>query len=240
MPVSGCGWVGFSMASSTFLRHSVLVILPAATLVSCIGDGVAPPSEVGQTPAGFSSRAEPEGRVADRELLGPVGASAAYAPETVSLGRASGAADYLDTPNLAGRDSGADEDPLGVNDPRGAPSDEAISRAEPDASLMASGQQDSLREQALRQPMPQGGAYEIPAEGVNIDAELGVGGENVLGVGETAPQAQRAPVAAQIMVPQGPMAIAEGQTSQPVVDGIGTDNPVSLQAPQGQGADPAL
>jgi hypothetical protein len=228
------------MASSNFLQRIVLVLLPAASLVSCVGDGAAPPTEVGAAQPGLSSRARLEGRVGDRELLGPVGAPAAYAPEPVPRGRASAAIDYLDTPNLAGLDSGADEDPLGVNDPRGATSDEAISEAEPGAPVTAPGRQASLREQALRQPMPQGGAYEIPTEGVNIDAELGVGGENVLGVGEAAPQAQGAPVAAQILVPQGPMAIAEGQTSQPVVDGIGTDNPVPLLAPREQAADPTL
>ena len=225
------------MASSTFLRHSVLVILPAATLVSCIGDGVAPRAEVGRAPAGFSSRAEPEGRVADRQLLGPVGALSTQASAPVSRGRAAEGIDYLDTPNLAGLDNGADEDPLGVNDPRGA---SLVAEADPGVPVTVSGQQALLREQALGQPMPQGGVYDIPAEGVNIDAELGVGGENILGVGEAAPQAPRVPVAAQIMVPQGPMAIAEGQTSQPVVDGIGTDNPVPLQAPQGQTADPLL
>lgn len=224
------------MASSTFLKRSALVLLPAAGLVSCVGDGMAPPSEVGAARPALSSRAEPEGRVADRELLGPVGAPAAYAPAPASTSRASAAIDYLDTPNLAGINSQADEDPLGVNDPRGGPapaaSDDPMRSADPQAPF--------LREQALQQPMPQAAAYDIPADGVNIDAELGVGGENLLGVGEPAPQAPAAPVAAQIMVPQGPMAIAEGQTSQPVVDGIGTDNPTPVILPQGQAADPSL
>ncbi len=223
------------MASSTFLQRSALVILPAASLVSCIGDGMAPPAEVGAAPPALSSGARPEGRVADRELLGPVGAPVAYAPEPVSSNRASEAIDYLDTPNLAGVNRQADEDPLGVNDPRGS-----LAVTAPDEPMPANDEQPSLREQALQQPMPQSAAYDIPAEGVNIDAELGVGGENLLGVGEAAPQAPATPVAAQIMVPQGPMAIAEGQTSQPVVDGIGTDNPTPLLAPPAQMAEPSL
>ena len=89
--------------------------------------------------------------------------------------------------------------------------------------------------QPMPQSMPQPVSYSIPAEGVNIDAELGVGDGNPLGVGEAAPQARTAPVAAQIMVPQGRMAIAEGQTSQPVVDGIGTDEPHSLDGSTGAG-----
>lgn len=224
------------MASSNFLQRLVLVLLPAAGLVSCVGDGMAPPTEVGAARPAPTSRAAPEGRVGDRELLGPVGTPAAYAPAPASTSRASAAIDYLDTPNLAGVNGHPDDDPLGVNDPRGAPAlaavDQPVLAVDPEPSLM--------REQALQQPMPQTAAYAIPAEGVNIDAELGVGGENPLGVGEAAARAPAAPVAAQILVPQGPMAIAEGQTSQPVVDGIGTDNPVPLQAPQGQTADPAL
>lgn len=223
------------MASSTFLQRSALVFLPAASLVSCIGDGMAPPAEVGAAPPALSSGARPEGRVADRELLGPVGAPAAYAPAPASTSRASEAIDYLDTPNLAGVSSQVDEDPLGVNDPRGG-----MAIAAPDEPMPDSDEQLSLREQALQQPMPQTAAYAIPEEGVNIDAELGVGGENLLGVGEAAPQAPASPVAAQIMVPQGPMAIAEGQTSQPVVDGIGTDNPTPVLLPQAQTADPSL
>jgi hypothetical protein len=224
------------MASSNFLQRFVLVLLPAAGLVSCVGDGMAPPTEVGAARPARSSRAAPEGRVGDRELLGPVGAPAAYAPAPAATSRASVAIDYLDTPNLAGVNGQPDEDPLGVNDPRGAPSlavaDQPMLAVDPEPALM--------REQALQQPMPQTAAYAIPAEGVNIDAELGVGGENPLGVGEAAPRAPIAPVAAQILVPQGPMAIAEGQTSQPVVDGIGTDNPTPVLLPQGQAADPSL
>lgn len=216
------------MAFSIFLRRSALVILPATSLVSCNGDGMAPPA--------LSSRIQPEGRLADRELLGPVGARAAYAPATVGANRVPDAIGYLDTPNLAGGDNQADDDPLGVNDPRGA-----TAPAAPGGAIAWADQQPSLsREQALQQPMPQAADYAIPAEGVNIDADLGIGDESRVELGAAQPQARVAPVAAQIMVPQGPMAIAEGQTSQPVVDGIGTDNPTALTPSQPQVADPSL
>lgn len=215
------------MAFSIFLQRSALVILSATSLLSCNGDGMAPPA--------LSSRLQPEGRVADRELLGPVGARAAYAPATVSGNRATDAIDYLDTPNLAGVDNRADDDPLGVNDPRGV-----TTPAVPGEAMALADRQPSLREQAPQQPMPQAAEYAIPAEGVNIDADLGIGDENRTDFGEAKPPAAAAPVAAQIMVPQGPMAIAEGETSQPVVDGIGTDNPTALTPSRPQAANPPL
>ncbi|MBW8282083.1 MAG: hypothetical protein K0M55_00655, partial [Rhizobium sp.] len=127
-----------------------------------------------------------------------------------------------------------DDDPLGVNDPRG------VTGPASGESMVSADQQQSLREQALQQPMPQAAEYAIPAEGVNIDADLGIGDENRTDLGVANPQAPAAPVAAQIMVPQGPMAIAEGETSQPVVDGIGTDNPTALTSSRPQAADPSL
>lgn len=215
------------MAFSIFLQRSALVILSATGLLSCNGDGM--------TPQAPSSRLQLEGRVADRELLGPVGARAAYAPAAVSDNGATDAIDYLDTPNLVGVDNRADDDPLGVNDPRGD-----TPPAAPGEAMALADQQPSLREQAPQQPMPQAAEYAIPAEGVNIDADLGIGDESRTDLGEAKPLAPAAPVAAQIMVPQGPMAIAEGGTSQPVVDGIGTDNPTALTPSRPQAANPPL
>jgi hypothetical protein len=51
----------------------------------------------------------------------------------------------------------------------------------------------------------------IPPEGVNMDAELGVGDKQVVGLAQE--EAQN---------------IAEGESDEPVVDGIGTDNPAQL------------
>ncbi|CAD7033649.1 extensin [Pseudorhizobium halotolerans] len=59
----------------------------------------------------------------------------------------------------------------------------------------------------------------IPEEGVNMDAQFGfvdAGEPQVVGLAQEQDQM-----------------IAEGATAQPVVDGIGTDNPVSLGAPPG-------
>lgn len=234
MPVSGCGRVVIRMAYSTFLQRTALVIVPAALLVSCIGDVMGPPVKIGAAPPSLLSPPRLEGRVADDELLGPVGAPVASTAGSSRTYRGSAAADYLDTPNLAGVSRKAD-DPLGVEDPRSS-----TGFAGSNAPAATVDQQSVMLEPSGQQPMPQTDAYAIPDEGVNIDAELGVGGEDVLGVGDAATPAPRAPVAAQIIVPQGAMAIAEGQTSHTVVDGIGTDNPTTLLPPQGQAADPAL
>ena len=206
MPFPVGGRLVIRMASSTLPQRCILVLASTVPLVSCIGDGMAPPG-------------------ADSVLIGRVGEPVAFAREPVRSHGAWG------TVGDAGRVG--DISP-GIGDPRGATALPA------QAELRAgSDRQASPRGQAMAQPMPQSMpqpvSYSIPAEGVNIDAELGVGDGNPLGVGEVAPQTRTAPVAAQIMVPQGPMAIAEGQTSQPVVDGIGTDEPHSLDGSTGAG-----
>ncbi len=194
--------------ASSFLQRSALVLLPAAAIASCTGDRVMPPQDIAANPTrSATSDRQLEGRVEDvdagRQLLGPAGSPVAYAAEPVRGNQGSAAIDYLDTPNLAGLDSGAAAE-TEMTSSEGM----ALPPAEPGTEALSS---------------PAGGAYDIPAEGINIDAELGV-----------APSAEpREPVAPQILVPQGPMAIAEGTTAQPVVDGIGTENPVILP-PDGQ------
>lgn len=71
-------------------------------------------------------------------------------------------------------------------------------------------------------------AMAIPEGGVNIDGELGIGGASSLSdVGY--PDAT-SPVGVQphVVTQGGAMAIAEGNTSQPVVDGIGFDEPTQI------------
>ena len=203
------------------LRRLALVATAMAVLSSCVG------TQERHRPSGRHADPRPgdrlEGRVDGRQLIGRVGAL----PD-----------DRL-SPRTA-KTMAAETEPLDV--------------ADVGEGVAATGTADGPDGDGLRAesgPVAGSGATEaggrlvIPPDGVNIDAELGVAGadagagDNPLGVGETGTRTA-APVAAQILVPQGPMAIAEGQTSQPVVDDIGTDNPVSLQAPQGQGADPAL
>jgi hypothetical protein len=79
-------------------------------------------------------------------------------------------------------------------------------------------------DEALSQPASGGNVLRVPDEGVNMDAQFGfsdpgAGGE-VIGLAQE----------------QDSM-IAEGATSQPVVDGIGTDSPIALG--QSPGAAPA-
>lgn len=79
-------------------------------------------------------------------------------------------------------------------------------------------------------------AMAIPEGGVNIDGELGVGDASgdVASAGLSSGDAvsegyhETAGVQPQIVTQGGAMAIAEGQTSQPVVDGIGFDEPTEI------------
>ncbi|MFN7010921.1 MAG: hypothetical protein ACK4PN_12905 [Allorhizobium sp.] len=211
------------------LRRLALVAAATAGLVSCVGVDTPEP--------GAGRRAEPragdrlEGRVDGRRLIGRVGAVPyAQAPRRSVPAMASPPAEAgaADCPP-------AEADPLGVHDRRcyGADPQAADGMAgddiQPDIQPVALSDAGLSPAAADAPDAAAGGRMVIPPEGVNIDAELGVAGagDNPLGVGEAAPQ-PAAPVAAQILVPQGPMAIAEGQTSQPVVDGIGTDNPTAL------------
>ena len=71
-------------------------------------------------------------------------------------------------------------------------------------------------------------AMVIPDGGVNIDGELGIGAApQVSDLGSTE---MASPVGVQphMVTEGGAMAIAEGNTSQPVVDGIGFDEPTQI------------
>ncbi|PZU87672.1 MAG: hypothetical protein DI528_06465 [Shinella sp.] len=217
--------------ASSFLQRSALILVPAAAIASCTGDRVMPPEDIAaNTPRSSRHYVQREGRLegrvedidAGRELLGPVGSSVAYAPEPARGNGASAAINYLDTPNLAGvqNSSAETKEPMAKGGVLLSPED--------------------TTEQALAGSAGDtGSAYDIPEEGINIDAGLGVAGAPVLGEpqGLSQPVPSGQPVAAQILVPQGPMAIAEGSTAQPVVDGIGTENPITLLPNGEQAAD---
>ncbi|MDH4441028.1 MAG: hypothetical protein QE284_11645 [Rhizobium sp.] len=66
-------------------------------------------------------------------------------------------------------------------------------------------------------------AMVIPEGGVNLDGELGIGAGEASMVAASPEGVQP-----QIVTQGGAMAIAEGHTAQPVVDGIGFDNPEAL------------
>lgn len=225
MPEDG----GSDMGFSALLRRLVVMATVVAVLSSCVG--------MDETDRRSGRRAEPragdrlEGRVDGRQLIGRVGdGPPAQVPRRGAQPMAAdpandGAADCAST----------DADPLGVNDRPCAGADPqtadglAGDGAPPEIQPVALSDAGLTPAASNAPDATTGRRMVIPPEGVNIDAELGVAGagDNPLGVGD-ASQQRAAPVAAQILVPQGPMAIAEGQTSQPVVDGIGTDNPTAV------------
>ncbi len=69
-------------------------------------------------------------------------------------------------------------------------------------------------------------AMAIPEGGVNIDGELGVADPSGVAVAEG--YGETVGVQPQIVTQGGAMAIAEGTTAQPVVDGIGFDEPTEI------------
>lgn len=124
----------------------------------------------------------------------PTNAPSQYTYQSTTTPVSSASVDYLDTPNLAdvGHVSGRQS---------------AIQS--PDA--MVAPQSTGLASQhSVQNSSP------VPAEGINMDAELGVGGtpQRVVGLAEEEEQN-----------------IAEGQSDEPVVSGIGTDNPVQANRP---------
>lgn len=197
------------MAFVSFLQRSMLVLASGTALAGCMSDELIPPAEIGDTSDSVMLEGAVGAETSGRRLIGRVGrvdredvAESAYSAAGARNGGAQ-AIDYLDTPNLAGTNSGqAAAVPVAS-----APLDDA-----------GDGTTDAAGGDGLAAPgQASAGAYAIPEEGINIDAGLGVAG------GEVAAEEMAEPV------PTGPMTIAEGNTDQPVIDGIGTDNPVLVQ-----------
>lgn len=186
------------MASSFSRPRLAVLLLPILSITGCSIDRLVPPAEIGSGP---NEERVLIGRVdGSKELVGRVGEPRAYAAPAEPRNSGSDGINYLDTPNLAG--AGPD-----------VPRDEAVETM--------SARQESFIPTNDTAAAPASG-YDIPSEGVSMDAELGVsaGGESPVLVPEEQP------------IAPGDMAIAEGTTDQPVVDGIGTDNPTPyLSAP---------
>lgn len=125
---------------------------------------------------------------------------------------------YLDTPNLAGYEGNP---PHRRSEPQ-APA-MMVAAAPQDLPMIdtvppPAGQQQELMAPPAVQAEHVGGKSYIPPEGVDMDAALGFG---------NAPQA-----AAPTALPRGGrLMIAEGDSAQPVVDGIGMDEPPVLVKP---------
>lgn len=202
--------------ASSFSQSRVALSLSAAIMLgACSGSDRLPPAEVSGVPKGMRGEVELVGRVGDVELdrrdsgtEEPI----AYAAPAASSNGGSAAIDYLNTPNLAGTNPGTnvqgDVETIGGQtlEPSGMSGSQTL----------ASASTDDARP----------GGLVIPEGGVNIDAELGLSAAE----GEGYSAARIEGVQPQIVTAGGAMAIAEGNTSQPVVDGIGFDNPTSLNA----------
>ncbi len=143
-------------------------------------------------PSGIDSKTR-VGSIQPRRSV-PTNAPSQYTYQSTTTPVSSASVDYLDTPNLAdvGHVSGRQS---------------AVQS--PDATVAP--QSTGLASQhSVQNSSP------VPAEGINMDAELGVGGtpQRVVGLAEEEEQN-----------------IAEGQSDEPVVSGIGTDNPVQANRP---------
>ncbi len=202
--------------ASSFSQSRVALSLSAAIMLgACSGSDRLPPAEVSGVPKGMRGEIELVGRVGDFELdrrdsgnEEPI----AYAAPAASSNGGSAAIDYLNTPNLAGTNPGT-----------GVQGDvETIEGQTLEPSGMSGSQ--TLASASTDDARP--GGLVIPDGGVNIDAELGLSAAE----GEGYSAARIDGVQPQIVTAGGAMAIAEGNTSQPVVDGIGFDNPTSLNA----------
>jgi len=192
------------MAFVSILRQYVLPVLLSTALVTCSTDGLIPPGEV-DNGTRVGSISPPERRVAAARMQ-TAPTEQAYPLGNAPVSDAAGSVDYLNTPNLAGTgQTRVQRQPQTLQapaQPRRLPmidSDEAMAGAQ--------GAAGSLRSQ----PSTWGGTQQlaVPEGGVNMDAELGA--EPVVGLAEEQQQQ-----------------IAEGQSDQPVVDGIGTENPTQL------------
>lgn len=132
--------------------------------------------------------------------MAPVQSQQPYPVTSAPVGNTQGQIDYLDTPNLAG--SGQQ---------MRAPAQQSQQR------LPMIDSDEALAQQS--QPEPSNGNWggvkslTVPQGGVNMDEELGAGPGNEQVVGLAQDEQQQ---------------IAEGNATEPVVDGIGTDSPRQL------------
>ena len=179
------------MAYFPFLRRAFVPVLLSSTLVACSADSLVPPSRVDGTTR--VSSIQPRRAAAQAPVQ--------YSYQSTTTPVSSASVDYLDTPNLAGvgHVTGARRPAMQTQDAMLAPQGQPLSGS-----------------QAPRGSAQSFGASPVPSEGINMDAELGVGGKSQPVVGLAQEEEQN---------------IAEGESEEPVVDGIGTDNPVQANRP---------
>jgi hypothetical protein len=188
--------------SSLGCRLTAVAIVASLT-AGCSGSDRIPLADIGGPQKGDVLVGRVNAKRDGRVLVGRVGEvspeAVAYAPPNAGTNGGSAGIDYLNTPNLA-----------------------AAAPVQPMTSGDSAGQSQS--------------AKAIPEGGVNIDGELGVGqGSGDVASAELSPgdavaegYRETEGVQPQIVTQGGAMAMAEGNTSQPVVDGIGFDEPTEI------------
>ncbi|SIQ93168.1 hypothetical protein SAMN05880561_10649 [Rhizobium sp. RU33A] len=192
-----------SVAFSSLGSRWTVAVFSVLFVAGCSGSDRIPFADVGGPRAGDQLIGKVDRSKDGPVLVGRVGdpraEAAAYAAPAARNGGAQGL-DYLDTPNLAGSDA-----------PQAAP---ALAAAEPQFGNGGEGRTMS--------------AMAIPEGGVNIDGALGIGAEPGISDVSYADVTSPVGVQPQLVTEAGAMAIAEGNTSQPVVDGIGFDEPTQI------------
>jgi len=191
-----------SLVFSSLGHRLTVAALSGLLLAGCSGSDRIPFADIGGPRAGDQLVGKVDRRRDGGLLVGRVGEvapeTAAYAAPVEASNAGREGIDYLNTPNL-GQDQQAQA---------------ASQRAAAQAGPADEGQADTMS------------AMLIPEGGVNIDGELGVGA----GVSDASQADATSPVGVQpqLVTEDGAMAIAEGNTSQPVVDGIGFDEPAQI------------
>ncbi|EUB95770.1 Extensin family protein [Rhizobium sp. CF080] len=215
------------MAYASFSRRVIGSLMIPTMLAACSAGDLVPPAPIDDRRVGAIQPM----RDIPRE---PV-SQQAYQMSPAPVSQAS-AVDYVNTPNLAGNgypntnyqnsaypNSGANDGGHYLRAPaqvQTVPLNAPMSQQAPAARqgrLPMIDSDEAMQQQASagrRNTTRNAGPMTIPEDGVNIDAELGFGPDesDVTGLAE-----------------EEDSDIAEGVGDQPVVDGIGTDNPRALQ-----------
>ena len=203
------------MAYVSLPRRLVTLLMISTVMVSCSAEGLVPPAEVDGTTRVSAIRSSRQ-----QGYSAPSGA-------VIQVERAGQGADYPSTMSQPMPEPYASQDPL-LQSPQAGQGYSTLD-SQHQARMAASGhtnmpaqpmQSQTMQSQTMQaQTMPgQQMASNQNAEGeggVNMDSMLGV--EPVRGLAE-----------------EQDADIAEGASAQPVVDGIGTDNPIAVPPPRRQ------
>jgi hypothetical protein len=195
------------MAYFHLLHRSIFPLLLSSALVACSVDSALPPSSVGRT---HVSSIEP------RRVSPNVAPQTQYAYSSNTAPVRSASVDYLDTPNLAGLGHSPGSQQPAAPARQTAPSQGASPAGSTADAFVATGSRQSAARQSP-----------IPSQGINMDAGLGVASVDGQGAGAQSASDQAVVGLAQ----EEEQNIAEGNSAEPVVDGIGTDDPTQTNGP---------